>query len=98
MADSIHWRNHCINLAIALACKNKTVSKFTDDLTSVCYFFSNSQLKHEFFEWFIDFYKDDMSISESDRQHVIGLAKTRTVDRHKAYVYDIGLLYMNWVN
>ena len=36
-----------------------------------------------------------MSISESDRQHVIGLAKTRTVDRHKAYVYDIGLLYMN---
>ena len=36
-----------------------------------------------------------MSISESDRQHVIGLAKTRRADRHKAYVYDIGLLYMN---
>ena len=39
MADSIHCRNHCINLAIALAFKNKTVGKFMDDLTSVCYFF-----------------------------------------------------------
>ena len=37
MADSIHWRNHCINRAIAFSCKNNTVSKFMDDLTSVSY-------------------------------------------------------------
>ena len=39
MGDSIHCRNHCINPAIAFACKNDTVSKFMDDLTSVCYLF-----------------------------------------------------------
>ena len=39
MADSIHCRNHCINLAIAFACKNESMRKSMDDLTSVCYFF-----------------------------------------------------------
>ena len=34
MADSIHCRNHYINLAIAFAVKNKTVSKLMDDLKS----------------------------------------------------------------
>ena len=37
MADSIHCKNHCINRAIAFACKNDTVSKFMDDVTSVSY-------------------------------------------------------------
>ena len=66
VADSIHCRNHCMNLAIAFTCKNETVSKFMDDLTSVCYFFSRSPKRQQFFEGFIDFYKDDMLISESD--------------------------------
>ena len=85
MANSIHWRNHLINLAIAFECKNETVSKFMDDLTSVFYFFSNSLKRQQFFEWFVNFCKDDMSVSKSDRKHVIGLAKTRRVERHKAY-------------
>ena len=42
MADSIHYRNLCINLVVTFTCKNEAVSKFMDDLTSVCYFFSNS--------------------------------------------------------
>ena len=39
MASSIHCGNHCINLVIAFACKSETVSKFMDDLTSICYYF-----------------------------------------------------------
>ena len=40
MADSIHCRNHCINIAIVFACKNETVmDEFMDDLASDCYFF-----------------------------------------------------------
>ena len=85
LADSIHCRSHCINLSIAFACKNDVVSKFMDDLTSVCYFFANSPKRQQFFERFIEFYKKEMSISESDRTHIIGLAKTRWVERHKAY-------------
>ena len=77
MADSIHYRNHCINLVVTFTCKNEAVSKFMDDLTSVCYFFSNSPKRQQFFERFIDYYKDDMSISESDQKHVIGLAETK---------------------
>ena len=46
------------------------LSKFMDDLSSVCYFFSNSPKKQQFFERFMNFYKDDMSISGSDRMHV----------------------------
>ena len=42
MPDPDHCRNHCSNLASFFACKNETVSKFMDDLNSVCYFFSNS--------------------------------------------------------
>ena len=80
----IHCRNHCINLVIAFACKSETVSKFIDDLTSVCYSISNSPKTQRIFERFIDFYKDDISISESNRKHVIGLAKTRWIKRHKA--------------
>ena len=38
-ADYVHCRNHCINLSIAFSCKNETVNKFMDGLTSVCYFF-----------------------------------------------------------
>ena len=56
-----------------------------DDLNSVCYFFSNSTKRQQFFDWFIDFYIDHKRISESDRKHVIGLTKTRSVERHKAY-------------
>ena len=42
LADWVHCRNHCINLAIAFACKNTSVTNFMDSLTSVCYYFANS--------------------------------------------------------
>ena len=43
LADWVHCRNHRINLAIAFACKNTSVTNFMDSLTSVCYYFANFQ-------------------------------------------------------
>ena len=56
-----------------------------DDLTSLCYFFANLPKRQQYFETFIDYHKDELSISDSNRKRVIGLAKTRWAERHKAY-------------
>ena len=85
LADWVHCRNHCINLAIAFACKNASVTNFMDSLTSVCYYFANSPERQLYFERFIDYYKDELSVAASSRSHVIGLSKTRWVERYKAY-------------
>ena len=85
LAEFVHCRSHCLNLAIVFACKNDVVSKFMDDLTSLCYFFSNLPKRQQYFETFIDYHKDELSISDSNKKHVIELAKTRWVERHKAY-------------
>ena len=42
LADWVHCRNHCINLGIAFACKNTSVTNLMDSLTSVCYYLANS--------------------------------------------------------
>ena len=77
LADWVHCRNHCINLAIAFACKNTSVTNFMDSLTSVCYYFANSPKRQQYFKRFIDYYKDELSVAASSRSHVIGLSKTR---------------------
>ena len=56
-----------------------------DDLPSVCYFFANSPKRQQCFEKFIDFYKKDLKFCKSNRIHIIGLSKTRWVERFKAY-------------
>ena len=85
LAESVHCRSHCLNFAIVFACKNDVVNKFMDDLTSLCYFFANSPKRRQYFETFIDYHKDELPISDSNKKHVIGLAKTHLVERHKAY-------------
>ena len=85
LAEFIHCRSHCLNLAIVFACKNDVVSKFMDDLTSLCYFLQNWPKRQQYFETFNDYHKDQLSISDSNKKHVIGLAKTRWVERHKGY-------------
>ena len=77
LADWVHCRNHCINLAIAFACKNTSVTNFMDSLTSVCYYFANSSKRQQYFKRFIDYSKDELSVAASSRSHVIGLSKTR---------------------
>ena len=56
-----------------------------DDLTSLCYFFANSPKRQQDFGTFIDYHKDELSTSDSNKKHVIGLAKTRWVEKHSAY-------------
>ena len=56
-----------------------------DDLSSVCNFFAESPKRQQYFENFIDFYKKDLKVCESNRIHIIGLSKTRWVERFKAY-------------
>ena len=49
-----------------------------------CFFFANSA-KRQYFEKFIDFHKELFKFSETNRTHIIGLSKTRWVERQKAY-------------
>ena len=44
-----------------------------DDLTSLCYFFANSPKWQQYFVTFIDYHKDELSTSDSNKKHVIGL-------------------------
>ena len=37
-ANYVHFRSHCINLAVAFSCKNEVVTNFLDDLSSVYYY------------------------------------------------------------
>ena len=89
LADCVHCRNHCINLVIAFACKSTSVTNFMDSLTSVCYYFANSPKRQQYFERFIDYYKDELSVVASSRSHVIGSSKTHCVER---YTYFLSLL------
>ena len=75
-------KNHCINLAIAFACKN---ANFFDSLTIVCYYFANSPKRQQYFERFIDSSKDEISLAASSRNHIIGLSEIRWVERYKAH-------------
>ena len=85
LADWVHCKNHCINLAIAFASKNTRATNFIDSLTNACYYFANSPKRQQYFKQFIDYYKDELSVAASSRSHVMGLSKTRWVDRYKAY-------------
>ena len=42
LAEYTHCRTHAINLTISFSGKNKSIQKFTDNLTTVSYFFDNS--------------------------------------------------------
>ena len=56
-----------------------------DNLTSVCSFFENSPKRQKFLEYFIEYYKDELNLPDSKQKQIIGLSKTRWVERHLAY-------------
>ena len=84
-AEFVHCRGHCINLAVVFACKNEVIRGFMADLTSFCFFFAISSKRQQYFEKFIDFHKELFKVSETNRTHIIGISKTRWVERHTAY-------------
>ena len=77
LAGCTHCRGHAINHAITVACKNKSVQKFMDNLTTVCYFFDNSRKRQQYSELLIHFYGEKLQLNESKRRYVTGLSKTR---------------------
>ena len=77
--------NHIINLAISYACKNHSIKKCMDNLTAVFSFFENSPKRQKYFECFLEFCKIDSNLTETERKEIIGLAKTRWIERNKAY-------------
>ena len=84
-AEFVHCRSHCINLAVVFACKNEVIRGFMADLISVCFLFANPSKRQQYFEKFIDFHEELFKVSEINPTHIIGLSKTRWVERHKAY-------------
>ena len=84
-APYTHCRSHTINLSIAFSCKNQSIIRFMDNITSLCYFFANSPKRQQYLENFMEFFKEELSVQDTRRKEVIGLAKTRWVERHRAY-------------
>ena len=56
-----------------------------DDLTTVCYFFDNSPKRQQYFELLINVYGEKLNLNETNRRYIIGLSKTRWVERYRAY-------------
>ena len=83
-AEYTHCRSHCLNLSISFACKNQSITNFMSTLTSASNFFAYSAKRQQYFELFIDYYKNQLEVS-TNRKKLIGLSKTRWVERHKAY-------------
>ena len=80
-----HCHSHATNLAIGFACENKSVQKFMDSLTTVCYICDNSPKRQEYFELLINFYGEKLQLYETKRRDIIGLSKARWVERYRAY-------------
>ena len=57
---------HCrsINLSVASARKKRPIRQFVDDLISLCYFFSNSAKRQEYFEEFIAKYRKELNVPD----------------------------------
>ena len=85
LAESTHCRSHAINLAVSFPCKNKSIQKFMDNLTIVCYFFDNSPKRQQYFELLINFYGEKLQLNETKKRDIVGLLKTRWVERYRDY-------------
>ena len=83
-ATYTHCRNHVLTLAIAKVCQNASIKRFMTSLTEACSFLDTSPKKLKWFELFTNFYKKELSVSESEIKHAKGLSKTRWVERHEA--------------
>ena len=84
--------NHVLNLAIANVCQNASIKRFMTSLTEAYSFLDTSPKRQQCFEFFMNFYKKELSVSESKIKLVKVLSKTRWVERHEAY-YTFYLLY-----
>ena len=71
-----HCRNHVLNLAIADSCKFIPIRNMVGSLNEVYLFFDLSPKRQRFLERFIE---------KSSKTKILGLFRTRWVERHKCY-------------
>ena len=65
VAEYTRCRNHILNLAISYPCKNQSIKKIMDNLTSIYNCFENSPKRQKCFECFLEFYKVDLNQPET---------------------------------
>ena len=58
--------------------------KFMDNSTSGCNFIENLPKRQKYFQCFLEFFKVGLNLPETKWKEIIGLAKTRCVERYKA--------------
>ena len=80
-----HCRSHVINLAIVAACKNQSITNMMDVISSVNLFYEFSPKRKWYFEKFLDFFGEEMGLTEVQRKDIVSLARTRWVERHRAF-------------
>ncbi len=80
-----HCRSHVINLAIVAAWKNQSTSNMMDLISSVNLFYEFSPKIKWYFEQFLNFYAEEMGPTEVRRKVLVSLARTRWVERHRAF-------------
>ena len=75
-----HCRSHVLNLSIASACKVPQISSMVDVINETFKFFNNSPKRQRFFEHILDAFESDCTKSK-----LLGLCRTRWVERHTCY-------------
>ena len=80
-----HCRSHVINLAIVAACKNQSITNMMDVISSVNLFYNYSPKRNWYFEKFLNFFREEMGFTEVQRKDIASLARTRWVERHRAF-------------
>ena len=68
-----------------------------DNLNWIWLFFENFPKWQKFFEYFIECYKDELNPSETKQKQIIGLLKTRWVERHHATICIIFYLKQQYI-
>ena len=58
-------------------CKNKSIQKFMDNITAVCYFVDKSPKRQQCFKLLLKFHGEKLQLNETKWRDIIGLSKTR---------------------
>ena len=64
-----------------------------DVISSAYLFYEFSPKRKWYFEKFLNYYGEEMGLTEVQRKNIVSLAHTRWVERHRAFVKSYYLLY-----
>ena len=75
-----HCKSHALNLSITASCKDPPIRNMIDTVNAIFLFFDNSGKRQRFFERVLD-----RRNPTSSKHKLLGLCKTRWVERHTCY-------------